>query len=102
MSYSSTSSVPIEMLPGIGHRTAKVLRAWKIATVGQFKQLPETVLIELFGPSIRPVYYAVQGRNWNVRAADRSLMSQRRSANKNTAVLSFVQKLRLVTTLLSS
>lgn len=90
------------MLPGIGHRTAKVLRTWKIATVGQFKQLPENVLIELFGPSIRPVYHAVQGRSWQVRPTDRDRVSQRRSLNKDTTVLSFAQKLRLVTMVLTS
>lgn len=62
MSYSFSSTVPIEMLPGIGRHTAKVLRSLTIATVGQFKQLPVTVLVELFGPSIRSVYSTVHRR----------------------------------------
>lgn len=62
MSYSSSSTVPIEMLPGIGRRTAKVLRAMQVRTVGQFKALPEALLVELFGPSIRSVCVAVRGQ----------------------------------------
>lgn len=57
MSYSKQSAVPIEMLPGIGTRTAKVLKKLEIKTIGQFKQMPETVLVELFGPSIKKVYW---------------------------------------------
>lgn len=60
MSYSSSSTVPIEMLPGIGRRTAKVLRAMQVRTVGQFKALPERLLVEVFGPSIRPVHATVR------------------------------------------
>lgn len=59
MSYSSTSSVPIEMLPGIGKRTAKVLRAMQVKTIGQFKNVPEQMLVELLGPSIRQPYSVV-------------------------------------------
>lgn len=53
MSLSATSNVPIEFMPNIGKRTAKVLRSLGIGTIGQFVQLPERLLIELFGPSIR-------------------------------------------------
>lgn len=53
MSLSVTSNVPIEFLPNIGKRTAKVLRSLGVGTIGQFVQLPERLLIELFGPSIR-------------------------------------------------
>lgn len=49
---STTSNVPIEFLPNVGKRTAKVLRSLGVGTIGQFAQLPERVLIELFGPSI--------------------------------------------------
>ncbi|MBI2415834.1 MAG: hypothetical protein HYV33_04190 [Candidatus Kerfeldbacteria bacterium] len=62
MSFSTHSTVPIELLPGIGRRTARVLRSLGIATIGQFKQLPERVLIELFGPSIRLVHSYVHGQ----------------------------------------
>ena len=62
MSYSHFSAVPIEMLPGIGLRTAKVLRTLRIQTVGQFKQIPEEVLVELFGPSIRTLHQHVRGK----------------------------------------
>ncbi len=53
MTFSTTSNVPIEFMPNIGKRTAKVLRSLGIDTIGQFTQLPEQLLIELFGPSIR-------------------------------------------------
>ena len=61
MSFASTSTVPIELLPGIGKRTAKVLRSIGIRTIGQFKQLPEGVLVELFGPSIKQLHHYVGG-----------------------------------------
>lgn len=59
MSFSSTSTVPIEMLPGIGRRTAKVLRSMHVLTVGQFKTVPEKLLVEVFGPSILSLYSIV-------------------------------------------
>ncbi len=49
------------MLPGIGRRTAKVLRTMHVYTVGQFKALPTGLLVEVFGPSIRPVHVTVRG-----------------------------------------
>ncbi|MFH0818736.1 MAG: hypothetical protein V1898_01955 [Patescibacteria group bacterium] len=57
MTYSTQSNIPIELMPGIGTRTAKVLRKLEIRTIGQFKQMPEKVLVELFGPSIK-LYHA--------------------------------------------
>lgn len=62
MTFSTTSTVPIEFMPNLGKRTAKVLKSLGIATIGQFKQLPEPMLIELFGPSIREPYQVVQRR----------------------------------------
>lgn len=56
MSYSKKSNLPIEYLPGIGWRTARILKKLDIFTIGQFKQVPEKMLVELFGPSIRMVY----------------------------------------------
>lgn len=50
------------MLPGIGKRTAQVLRSLDIRTIGQFKRVPEKMLIELFGPSIRSVYLYVHNK----------------------------------------
>lgn len=63
MSFSHTSSVPIHMLPGIGKRTAQILQSLGIRTVGQFKQLPEGLLVEIFGPSIRSLHQYVRGAN---------------------------------------
>lgn len=61
MSFSHTSNVPIHMLPGIGKRTAQILQSLGIRTVGQFKQLPEGLLVEIFGPSIRSIHQYVRG-----------------------------------------
>ncbi|MFA6027458.1 MAG: hypothetical protein WC752_00845 [Patescibacteria group bacterium] len=63
MSYSKQSTVPIELLPGIGQRTALVLRKFEIKTIGQFKQMPEKVLVEIFGPSIKKAYWQTHGIN---------------------------------------
>ena len=60
MSYSKTSNLPIDYLPGIGTRTAKVLKKLDIHTIGQFKRTPEKILVELFGPSIRQFYVSPQ------------------------------------------
>lgn len=60
------------MLPGIGRRTAKVLRMMQVRTIGQFKAIPEAVLVELFGPSIRTNYHAVQGMHPHKRFVTRS------------------------------
>lgn len=63
MSFSHFSAVPIELLPGIGPRTATVLHKLDIRTVGQFKNTSEKILVELFGPSIRSVHNYVQGKS---------------------------------------
>lgn len=57
MSYQKNSTVPIELLPGIGKRTAKILKRMDIQTVGDFHQVPLAMLVEIFGPSIKKVYF---------------------------------------------
>ncbi len=52
---SFASNTPVQFLPGIGVRTAQVLHDLDIHTAGQLQRMPEKVLIELFGPSIRVV-----------------------------------------------
>lgn len=94
MSYSHASTVPIQMLPGIGRRTAQVLHRLQIHTVGQFKSMPTQVLVELFGPSINGLHQAVQG----FTVAPRPMKSQ--SVQKTVAALPFGQRLRLATQLL--
>lgn len=88
MSYSKYSNVPINLLPGIGCRTAKVLQKLEIKTIGQFKQMPEKILIELFGPSIKRPYYQTQG------------IIIRKSVKKNTN-RTFFSKLKLAQTFAS-
>jgi nucleotidyltransferase/DNA polymerase involved in DNA repair len=82
------------MLPGIGRRTAKVLHGLQIHTVGQFKAMPERVLVELFGPSISAVHQAVQ----SVATANRA--TQQNIVQPNLQSLRFGQRLRLATQLL--
>lgn len=52
---SFANNTPIQFLPGIGPRTAKVLHDLGVHTAGQLTTVPENMLIELFGPSIRSV-----------------------------------------------
>lgn len=58
---SFAQNTPIQFLPGIGARTAQVLHELDIHTAGQLARIPEKMLIELFGPSIRSVLMLVQG-----------------------------------------
>lgn len=53
--------MPVDFLPGIGQRTANILKSLDIKTIGQFKSMPEGVLVEIFGPSIRKTYAKVCG-----------------------------------------
>lgn len=94
MSYSYTSTVPIEMLPGIGRRTARVLRTMHVCTIGQFKGLPLKMLMEVFGPSIKSLYQEVHGMQ-----AVRNVRPQQ-PATKMVKQLSFSQKFRLATQVL--
>lgn len=57
MSFSNNT--PIQYIPGIGWRTAKVMHELGIHTSGQLQNMPESVLIELFGPSIKSVLQTI-------------------------------------------
>jgi len=48
---SFLESVVIELLPGIGRRTATYLRNRGINTIGKFSRLPQTAAVRLFGIS---------------------------------------------------
>ncbi|MBU0731423.1 hypothetical protein KKC88_00915 [Patescibacteria group bacterium] len=90
MSYSKSSNIPIELLNGIGPRTAKVLKSLDIYTVAQFKRVPEKILIELFGPSILPIHRRVNNKRVTIK--------KRASApSKN----SFFKKIQLATSFVS-
>jgi nucleotidyltransferase/DNA polymerase involved in DNA repair len=93
------------MLPGIGHRTAQVLRSMHIRTVGQFKSLPEQMLIEIFGPSIRALYNHVQGigsrRSDNPRVVTTRIVTPNHwKATMKKQPLKLGQKFRLATQVL--
>lgn len=52
---SFAKNTPVHFLPGIGSRTAQVLHDLEIHTAGQLNNVPDKILIELFGPSIRSI-----------------------------------------------
>jgi nucleotidyltransferase/DNA polymerase involved in DNA repair len=60
---SFASNTPVKYLPGIGWRTARILEQLGIHTAAQLCSIPEAMLVELFGPSIRSVL-----RNVHVRS----------------------------------
>ncbi len=72
---SFANNTPVQYLPGIGWRTANVLNDLGIHTAGQLHRIPESVLIELFGPSIRSIL-----RNVHVSAMDLADSESRRFA----------------------
>lgn len=88
MSYSKNSSVPIELLPGVGRRTAAILKSLEIHTVGQFKQTPEKLMVELFGPSIKQVYHIVHPmRVKNVQRKNKSFFHKIQMASQLLTML---------------
>lgn len=52
---SFASNTPIQYIPGIGWRTTKILQKMGIYTAGELNAVPESLLVELFGPSIKSV-----------------------------------------------
>ncbi len=79
---SFANNTPVQYLPGIGWRTANVLNDLGIHTAGQLHRIPESVLIELFGPSIRGVL-----RNVHINGSAMALAeseSRRFAARVNT------------------
>lgn len=90
MSYSKSSNIPIELLNGIGPRTARVLRSLDIHTVAQFRRIPEKILLELFGPSILPVHRRANNRQFRIK-------KRAPAAPKN----SFLKKIQLATSFIS-
>lgn len=52
---SIASNTPVQFVPGIGRRTAAVLHELEIHTFGQLARIPDQVLVELFGPSIKKI-----------------------------------------------
>lgn len=59
---SFATNTPIQYLPGIGWRTATIMHKLGIHTAGQLDNIPEGVLVELFGPSITAVTRIVRVR----------------------------------------
>lgn len=102
MSFSHTSSVPIHMLPGIGKRTAQILQSLGIQTVGQFKQLPEGLLVEIFGPSIRSLHQYVRGvSRKSVRTINVTVAKDKQSSQVRKYKMPITKKFQFVSQLLS-
>lgn len=57
---SFAQNTPVHFIPGIGVRTAKVLHGLGLHTAGQLNNVPENILVEIFGPSIRTVLKTLQ------------------------------------------
>jgi nucleotidyltransferase/DNA polymerase involved in DNA repair len=58
-SMSFAKNTPIQFIPGIGWRTAEVMHDLGIHTVGHLIHIPDNMLVELFGPSIRSILQMV-------------------------------------------
>ena len=81
------SNTPINFIPSIGNRTAKVLYDLNIYTVGQLVNIPETILVELFGPSIKRIIQTLQipeqHKFKSPKQHDKSLLLTKRNNKKN-------------------
>lgn len=47
-----SENAPINVIPGIGRRTSRLLADAGVATVGRFLSLPDFLLEHAFGPSL--------------------------------------------------
>ena len=90
--------MPIELLPGIGKRTAKILRSLDIRTIGEFKRTPEKVLVEIFGPSIRSLHHYVHSKSAKQVATGGRVHSRTR---QKTMQRSWSQKIKFAASVLS-
>lgn len=54
-SLQLSPDLPILTVPGIGRRTARLLEEAGVRTVGQFLALPDFLLTQTFGPSLKAV-----------------------------------------------
>ena len=87
---SFAQNTPIQFVPGIGRRTAKVLHELGIHTAGQFNRMPNRVLVELFGPSIKAVINTVS------TPTQRAQRSTKNNANQKAASKpKFMKRIRL-------
>jgi DNA polymerase-4 len=61
-------ALPVDRLPGVGHRVGKVLGGLDIRTIGDLRALPAGMLEHLFGAPGRALYERARGRD--TRAVD--------------------------------
>ena len=56
--------LPVAALPGVGHRTARLLESFRVGTVGELQRVPRDLLEETFGRHHGGVLYeAARGRD---------------------------------------
>lgn len=73
---SFAKNTPVQFIPGVGWRTAKVLHELDLHTAGQLNYMPEKVLVELFGPSIRSVLTTLHSSTTAIKKTVRRQSSQ--------------------------
>lgn len=88
-------NTPIQFLPGIGWRTAGVLHELGVHTAGQLSRVPDQMLIELFGPSIRSVLKFIEVKPVSVTNAGSIFTATREDVPQRTEKKSLLQRLRL-------
>ncbi len=102
---SFANNTPIQYLPGIGWRTANVLNDLGVHTAGQLHRIPESVLVELFGPSIRTITRNVQISNVDLARSESNRFAARTQKQDDEAFtehkMPFGKRLRLATQFLS-
>jgi nucleotidyltransferase/DNA polymerase involved in DNA repair len=100
---SFAQNTPIQFIPGIGWRTAEVMHDLGIHTVGHLGHIPENILIELFGPSIRSILNLV-GQAAPARRVGPTPDDAAFRASNNTPAKSkpsFTQRLRIATRMMA-
>ena len=93
---SFAHNTPIQYLPNIGPRTTQILQSLGVYTAGQLNSIPEGVLIELFGPSIRSVLSLVRIQK-NHTPQQKTRFTTIKTPNKK----SFFKRLHLATQFIS-
>lgn len=98
---SFAHNTPIQFVPGVGKRTAHVMHNLGIHTTGQLNRVPDELLIELFGPSIRSVISTIRGRAITKQSTQQQtgapVVQKARPNNAN----SFFKRMKIATQLLA-
>lgn len=98
---SFASNTPIQFIPGIGNRTAEVMHTLGIHTAGHLYRMPEGVLIELFGPSIRSVLGTMARITTARSTTNNNPVTTRAAASANAMKSTFWKRLQLAAQFMS-